>query len=286
MDLANNRKVEYDVWQYFDFYQSLAGTEHFTLKNCRGFEPLFCFVSFLLKSVSLQDYQVHNFWTLLFIVLMVRVIFLASEKIPAYCLLLPVLMFNFFNPTEVYFLTRQFVAGAFLLSMFMSKSEKGMYIWGACACLLHQFVVPFVIFYILIYSKVRVRLIITTVLLICMIAVILPNEFNLLKSSLLHKIHLYKSKSDGAITVLQEIKFALYFFICMILADNRGKLFFIMCALFYLLTFTNEMAHLRYHKYLYFIFIYGFLSAQKVVFYQFAMITSGVGLWRVFGLFR
>jgi hypothetical protein len=278
------RELTFDTEVYLNFYTSLLSSS-ISYSSCAGFEPFFCYISRLLIYMRFSSYEVHTFWACLVTLLILRAILFHPSKnfSKKYLLMLP-LMLNFFNPTEIFFLTRQFIAGAFLLNFFVSNCSRQRAIWALLAVSTHFFVLPLIlIFYVSSDFSFRrgVFFLLWSTLAALLFYFLLPNEFNLVRATLEYKFLHYQEKNDGGVSVFSEIKFMVYFGFSFLLGDRKVRFFIFFIFIFYILTFINPLLHLRYHKYLYFVFIYAFLNCVRLQRSQFMFFVTSLTLLRV-----
>lgn len=111
-------------------------------------------------------------------------------------------------------------------------------------------------------------------------------ELNIERATLEYKILHYNGKSDGSISIITEIKFLLYFLVSFMLVRGNDRVFLSLCAIFYVVTFIHEFAHLRYHKYLYFVFMYMFLHSVRIQFSWFACVVALIGSYRMISVVK
>lgn len=281
--LTTKREINFDTAVYLEFYQKIQNLSYH-YANCMGFEPFFCYTSKLLSTSGLTPYTIQVFWSFLTIALIIYGILRFSNKrrVKLIWLVIP-LTLNFYNPSEIFFLTRQFVAGAFLLNFFVSKERYGGFIWGTLAIFTHFFCLPLILLFIL--SKSNLIEIVRAnykkmLLVIIFIVMLFPEEINLIRAILEYKFYAYQGKNDGSVSALSEVKFLLYFATAYYLADQKVRIFLIYCFLFYCSTFLSPLAHLRYHKYFYFIFMYAFLFSTRLNLASFMSVVSVLGIFR------
>jgi len=281
--LATNRKIEFDTAVYLEFYDTIKISSN-NYSNCLGFEPIFCYGSKILTLFEISPFMVHTVWSFIIVLLtLIAILRFDSSYIARTALLLIPLTINFFNPTEVFFLTRQFLAGAFLLNFFVSSSNTGRILWGGIAFFSHFFCLPLIMLFILsnhnIVQVLRKNYVI--IILASIIAcVVFAEELNLVRATLEYKLLHYQDKNDGGVSALSEVKFIIYFGVAYYLTGPKVRIFLIYCFAFYLMTFLNPLAHLRYHKYFYFIFMFCFLHSVRVQYGFFIVVVSLLTVFR------
>ena len=281
--LTTQREIIFDTAVYLEFYHQIQSLSY-NYANCMGFEPIFCYTSKLLSTSGLTPYTIQIFWSFLTISLIILGIMRFSNKrrVKLVIIVIP-LTLNFYNPTEIFFLTRQFVAGAFLLNFFVSKERYGKFIWGTLAIFTHFFCLPILLLFIISkYNLIEIaRSNYKKILVVFIFGVMMfSEELNLVRAILEYKFHAYQGKNDGSVSALSEVKFLLYFATSYYLADQKVRIFLIYCFMFYCLTFINSLAHLRYHKYFYFIFMYAFLYSTRVNLSSYISFVSLLGIFR------
>ncbi|XXK36140.1 EpsG family protein [Rhodobacteraceae bacterium nBUS_22] len=144
---SSQRKITGDTLNYINFYTDIS-IKNWSYSNCQGFEPLFCYVSKIFTHIGLAPSTVHTVWAFLVAVLIHSAIVRYQTKFIVKLTFLAVpLALNFFHPTEVYFLIRQFIAGAFLMNLFISQSRTSHFLWSLLAITTHFFSAPLIILF-------------------------------------------------------------------------------------------------------------------------------------------
>lgn len=288
--LITLRPIEYDTKNYLIFYENLIEFD-FSYSVCSGFEPLFCFFSYFASLLHLSPIQIHYMWGLSAILLIVYAILKTEHpSTPKKIILIVTLSINFFNPSEIFFLTRQFVAGALLLNFFVEKNYRHRFVWAALSFLTHFFVFPFLIIFYLSQHKFKlihvVKLLIFFSFSYVLLSKIFPSEINYIRATMEYKFFAYQGKNDGDVSLKDEIKFLLYFAISFYLSNRTTRKFLLLCFFFYLVTFVNPLMHLRYHKYFYFVFMFSLSNLSKLIWHQFIAILSVIFIYRFISISR
>lgn len=287
--IASQRKITGDTLNYINFYTDIS-IKNWSYSNCQGFEPLFCYVSRLLMHIGWNPATVHTIWAFLVAILIYSAIVRYQSKFIVKLTFLAIpLALNFFHPTEVYFLTRQFIAGAFLMNLFISQSRASHLLWSLLAITTHFFSLPLIVLFLISRYNIvslflnNAKYIVPATLLV---VYFFEKEINIIRATLEYKILHYDGKSDGSLSVIAEIKFLLYFLVSYILVRGNDRAFLVLCAIFYVATFTHELAHLRYHKYLYFVFMYMFLHSVRLQLSWFVGVVAFIGSYRMISVVK
>ena len=288
--LITLRPIEYDTKNYLIFYENLIKGD-FSYGACSGFEPIFCFFSYFASLLHLSPFQIHYVWGLSTILLIVNAILKTEDPyLPKKLILIVTLSINFFNPSEIFFLTRQFVAGALLLNFFVEKNYRHQFVWGGLSFLTHFFVLPFLILFYLSHRKLRLIYVVKLLIFLCFSYVFLdqifPSELNYIRATMEYKFFAYQGKNDGDVLLKDEVKFLVYFAISFYLSDRKTRKFLLLCFFFYLVTFVNPLMHLRYHKYFYFVFMFSFSNLVKLMWHKFISILSIIFIYRFISISR
>jgi hypothetical protein len=164
---------------------------------------------------------------------------------------------NYVDPQIVFFLTRQYVASAFIVLGFAKiATEKNPSISFLAATLIHFGAFPIVLIAYIFSRKFELRwwhaIPISGVVLLFFYFVD-SYIFEVYFESLKYKTQEYSDKNDGDVTPIQEFKLLLYWgFFAWFFLRKRINLVLALFVIyiFYLLTGFNELIHLRYYKYL------------------------------------
>jgi hypothetical protein len=261
---ASQRDVLSDTANYYSFYRHLLTSGITSIFSCQSFEPLFCGGSYALVSLTGSEAAVHFIWVFLYYAVTLRAFLLLWPLfIPQYTytvLSLLTFMFvalNYVDAQAVYFLTRQYVAAAFLmLGAVHCARQKNPIIAFACATMIHLGSLPIAaLLFVATRPRIDWKFIAVALAGLAIFVFYLANLtiFDFYLDSIQTRVELYANKNDGTVTIMQEIRLLLYWALALIIFRNaRSNLFlpYILIYIAYLFTFQNDLYHLRYHKYL------------------------------------
>jgi hypothetical protein len=254
----------FDTQVYLLFYQVLIDEEFVGIQSCQSFEPIFCFASLAVGYALRCNILVHYFWVFLYFLLTLKAFTLLYGVVsPGYKFNSTAIIFfifvtiNYVDPKSIFFLTRQYVASAFLMLGFAKiVAGKNSSISFIVAILIHFGALPIaLIAYIFTRrSEINWRYVVIVASLIFILANELNNEIiSIYFDSLKYKLDLYQDINDGDVTLIQQLKLILYWGLAawFFLRNNQGLFFAVLFIyIFYILTSFNDLAHLRYYKYL------------------------------------
>lgn len=253
-----------DTKVYLLFYQNLIDEGIVGIQSCQSFEPIFCGLSLAAGYASDSNVFVQYFWVFLYFATTLRAFSILYEVVsPEYkfrfvaILYFAFIAINYVDPQIVFFLTRQYVASAFLMLGFAKiATDKSPSISFLAATLIHFGAFPIALIAYIFSRKFELRwrhaIPISGVVLLFFYFVD-SYIFEVYFESLKYRAQEYSDKNDGDVTPIQEFKLLLYWGLsAWFFLRKRIKLvlalFFIY--IFYLLTGFNELIHLRYYKYL------------------------------------
>ena len=139
-----------DTVFYLLFYQSLIDEGIIGIQSCQSFEPIFCSLSFVAGYVVNSNVLVQYFWVFLYFTTTLKAFSLlygfASPNYKfrfAAVLYFAFISINYVDPQIVFFLTRQYVASAFLMLGFARiATDKNPSICFLLATLIHFGALP------------------------------------------------------------------------------------------------------------------------------------------------
>jgi hypothetical protein len=254
----------FDTQVYLHFYQNLIDEGLVGIQGCQSFEPIFCGVSLGLGHVSSSNIFVHYFWVFLyFLVTLKAFTILYCAVFPGYKINYAAIIFfifvaiNYVDPNAVFYLTRQYVASAFLMLGFAKiVAGKNCSFSFILAILIHFGALPIVLITYIVTRRSDIDW--RYVVLAASVFFLLFYEFindiiTMYSDSLKYKLDIYQDKNDGDVALVQQLKLILYWGLSawFFLRNNQGLFFAVLLIyIFYLLTSFNDLAHLRYHNYL------------------------------------
>ncbi|CAN1499023.1 EpsG family [Burkholderiaceae bacterium] len=253
-----------DTEVYLLFYQKLIDNGIVGIQSCQSFEPVYCGLSFTAGYISNNIFFVHYFWVFIYFSTTFRAFSILYNLVsPKYKFRFVAVLFftfiaiNFIDPQIVFFLTRQYVASAFLMLGFAKiATDKNPSISFIIATLIHFGAFPIALIAYVLSRKFELKWWYTITLPGAVLLLIYFWDsyiFEVYFESLKYKSVEYSDKNDGDVTPIQEVKLILYWGLsAWFFLRKRIKivlaLFFIY--IFYLLTSFNDLLHLRYYKYL------------------------------------
>ena len=262
---AAQSEVVSDTERYYAFYRHLMTSGITSIFSCQSSEPLFCVGSYAFASLTGSEPAVHFIWVFLYYAVTLRAFLLFWPLfLPQYnkysVVSLLTFMFvalNYVDAQATYFLTRQYVAAAFLmLGAAHCARQKNPLIAFACAAMIHLGSIPIAA---LLFVATRPRLdwkfFVVALGGLAIFVFYLANLtfIDVYLDSVEVRVEMYATKNDGDVTIMQEIRLLLYWAVALIIFRNaRSNLFlpYILIYIAYLFTFQNDLYHLRYHKYL------------------------------------
>jgi EpsG family len=253
-----------DTEVYLYFYQNLISEGISGIQSCQSFEPIFCSLSFAVGQISQSEHIVQYFWAFVYFSVTLKAFSVLYSLInPNYKYNFAAIVFfvfisvNYVDPQIVFFLTRQYVASAFLmLGIARIATNKSPHLSFSAAILVHFGALPLAIIAFLFSRNFRPsknQIFLIGILLLIFIFYIDSYFIEVYKESIKYKIEEYSDKNDGDVTPIQEVKLLIYWgafiWFC---RQTRIRLVLagVIIYLFYISTGVNELIHLRYYKYL------------------------------------
>ncbi len=253
-----------DTTVYLNFYQNLIDQGFIGIQSCQSFEPIFCGLSLAAGYALDSNLLVQYFWVFLYFATTLKAFSILYGLVwPDYkfrfvaVLYFAFISINYVDPQIVFFLTRQYVASAFLMLGFARiANDKNPSICFLLATLIHFGALPIALIAFVFSRGFELRwwhVIPFFSSIILLFYFFDSYVFEVYFESLKYKAGEYSDKNDGDVTPIQELKLILYLGLsAWFFLRNRIKLvlalFFIY--LFYLITGFNDLIHLRYYKYL------------------------------------
>lgn len=253
-----------DTKVYFLLYQNLIDEGITGIQSCQSFEPIFCGISLAVGYAFDSNVLVQYFWVFLYFTITLRAFsILYGLAFPenkfrfVAVLYFAFIAINYVDPQIVFFLTRQYVASAFLMLGFAKIAvDKNPSIDFLTATLVHFGAFPIALIAYICSRRFELRwwyLIPIFGLAFFIFYFIDTYSFEVYFESLKYKMMEYSDKNDGTVTLTQELKLFIYWGLSIwffLRSRVRLVLALIFIYLFYLGTGFNELIHLRYYKYL------------------------------------
>ena len=260
---AAQREVMYDTENYYQFYRDLIEHGFTDILSCQSFEPLFCGGSYAFAKLTGSAPAVHFIWAFLFYAITLRAFlelwphFVSQNK---YTVISLITFFfaaiNFVDAQQVYFLTRQYVASSLLmLGAAHCANKKSPLLAFAFASLIHFGAAPIAaLLFFATRRRINLKFVAIGLGVLVVFAYFSSNYIvDLYLASVRYRINEYANRNDGNVTIVQEIRLILYWSAALYMfkiAKSKLLRAYILIYAFYLISFQNDLAHLRYYKYL------------------------------------
>ena len=253
-----------DTEVYLLFYQKLIDEGIIGIQSCQSFEPLFCGLSLVASYALGSSILTQYFWVFLYFSVTLRAFSLLyglafpDNKFRFVAVLyFAFIAINYVDPQIVFFLTRQYIASAFLMLGFAKiAGDKNPSINFLIATLIHFAAFPIALIAYIFSRRFELRwqYAIPIFSLVFLFFYFMDSYiFEVYFESLRYKVMEYSDKNDGTVTLTQELKLFIYWGLSIwffLRSRVRLVLALIFIYLFYLGTGFNELIHLRYYKYL------------------------------------
>ncbi len=268
---ASLHEVVSDTEVYYLFYRSLINNGLIGVRSFQSFEPLFAVISYVISYITQSEQITHYLWSVLYFFITLKALLLLwpnnlTERRYSFLALICFILasINYTDPQIVYFLTRQYVASSFIvLAIALITVGKSPVYALIFASLIHFGSVP-ISCIIYLFSRRSIfrwdwkSMLLVVVILVLVLVLFLGNSyllclFDMYYNSIKYKFVVYADRNNGNVTFLQEVKLFLYWLLAAMYFKVRKVQVvkaFILIYVLYLFTFSNDMAHLRYYKYL------------------------------------
>lgn len=256
-----SREVIGDTQVYYDFYNSLIAEGLHNAEDCKSFEPLYCAGSYAIAKITRADWLTHYVWILIYF----SAVFFAFQKfwsgfnsaskfgITSFVAFF-LISINYVDPQAVSFLLRQYVASSLLvIGISFLMQERNPTVHLLLAILIHFGALPLALIILFFYNKnyffIGSAMAATIVIIMQFSGSALIDSYI---QSVMYKFTLYEDLSNGDVSFIQELKLIVYLALSIYAFRNHKRIWlaYISMYIFYLITFLNDLTHLRYYFYL------------------------------------